>query len=255
MGWCPMTSQAHYVISERENSAQQETAGTSGPVTDRALLYSRLTWVVVGLAWLIALTALPNLPEIIPVHWNIYGEADGFAERFIGAISFPVLITLTAIILIIIPRFETMRYAFVQVRDIYSIISFSTICMLLCLEIISLLSSAGTDLPIAILFPMFLGLLFIVIGSLMPHVGRNTLIGFRLPWTLHDDVVWKETHERGGSAFVSAGVLIMVASPFAGKLALPLMLSIIMIATLYIVIFSYLRAKYRAPVTVPAKDH
>lgn len=112
-----------------------------------------------------------------------------FAGRFIGAIGLPVIITLTAIVLVVMPRFETMREAFDQARDIYSIVLFSTISMLLALGVITLLSSAGADLPIATLFPMLPGLLFIVIGSLIPHVGRNTLIGFCLPWTLRDDVM------------------------------------------------------------------
>jgi uncharacterized membrane protein len=54
---------------------------------------------VAGLSWIIAIVALPYLSETIPIHWNSYGEADGFAQRAHRAFSFSALITLTAVFL------------------------------------------------------------------------------------------------------------------------------------------------------------
>lgn len=241
-GWCPMAAAQQDTPGKDSSAPAGKTAG-SGPVASRAVLYSQLTWVVVGLSYLIALAALPHLPEIIPIHWNMYGEADGFAGRLTGAFGLPVIITLTAIILMVLPRFERMQDALDRAYDIYSIVIFSTVSMLLLLQIVTLLSSAGMDLPTAIIIPMLLGFLFIVLGSLMPYIGRNTTIGFRLPWTLRNERVWKETHERGGPVFVIAGVLVVLMSPVAGMWAMPLMLGVIVAASLYITIFSYRLAK------------
>jgi uncharacterized membrane protein len=254
LGWCPMTQSLKAGAKEAGPAMPQENAGTAGPVIGRAVLYSRLTWIVVGLSWCIAFAALPHLPEIIPIHWNMYGEADGFSSRLVGAFGLPVIITLTAIALMVLPRFESMRERFDQARDIYSIVIFSTLTMLLALEGATLLSSAGMDLPLVMIMPMLIGFLFIVIGSLMPYAGRNTTMGFRLPWTLRDDTIWKKTQERGGRAFVVAGVIIVLGSPLAGIWAVLLMLGIIGTAVLYITVWSYRLANPRLPGQVPAQD-
>lgn len=174
-----------------------ERATDAGPVARRALLFSRLILAGAGLSWIIALAALPFLPETIPVHWNIYGEADGFAGRLGGAFCLPVIITLTAVLLFVLPRFDRMRGTFQDSRDIYAIVSFSTVCLILGIQSVAMLSSTGMDVPVAIAFPVLLGFFFMVIGSLMPHIRRNTTIGIRLPWTIRDETVWKRTHERG----------------------------------------------------------
>jgi uncharacterized membrane protein len=243
MGWCPMAASVQKELPGRTTGIRPEKADATGPVAGRAVFYSRLTWVVVGLSYLIALAALPHLPEIIPIHWNMFGEADGFVSRLPGAFGLPLVITLTAVLLTFLPRFDSWRETLNLARDIYSIAVLSTVSMLLVLEVITLLSSAGMDLPVGILIPMLVGLFFIVIGGLMPHIGRNTIMGFRFPWTLSDERVWKKTHEHGGPVFVAAGVLVVLASPLAGIWAVPLMLGIVVTAGLYITIYSYRVAK------------
>jgi uncharacterized membrane protein len=98
-------------------------------------------------------------------------------------------------------------------------------------------------LPLTVVFPMLLGFFFIVVGSLMPHIRRNTTIGIRLPWTIRDETIWKKTHEHGGPVFVLAGVLIVLGSATAGTLAMPLAFGILVIAVLYITVWSYRLAR------------
>lgn len=243
MGWCPMAASLQRESSGGATGTPPKKADAIGPVAARALLYTRLTWVVVALSYLIAFAVLPYLPEIVAIHWNMFGEPDGFVGRLPGAFSFPVITTLVAVLLTFLPRFDTMRETLNLSRDIYAIAVFSTVSLTFVLETIVLLSSAGMDLPIAILAPMLIGLFFIVTGGLMPYIGRNTIMGFRFPWTLSDERVWKKTHEHGGQVFVAAGVLVVLLTPFAGIWAIPLMLGIMITAGLYIAVYSYHVAK------------
>ncbi|MDI6719878.1 MAG: DUF1648 domain-containing protein [Methanomicrobiales archaeon] len=91
---------------------QPGRAMAAGPADKRAMLFMRLTYVVAGLSWVVALFALPYLPETIPIHWNAYGQADGFASRLVGAFTFSAIITLTAVFLTVSPRFERWRHTF-----------------------------------------------------------------------------------------------------------------------------------------------
>lgn len=243
MGWCPMNDSAH---RDPKHDKGSNTPGNIDPISRRAAFFSFLTWGMVGLSYLVALIFLPSLPETIPVHWNLFGEADGFSSRFSGVFGLPVIITLTALLLWVLPRFEKMKQSLDKARDLYQIVIFSIISILLALEIVVLIFASGMKLPVAIIVPMLLGVLFIIIGSLLPYIGRNTTIGIRLPWTLRDDEVWKKTHERGGPAFVVAGALVILLSPIAGILAILLMLVILLVVILYVTIYSYRLAQSRS---------
>jgi len=69
-------------------------------------------------------------------------------------------------------------------------------------------------------------------------------MGFRLPWTLRDPVVWQRTHEYGGKVMVGAGALVVLSS-LAGIYAIFLMLAIILVSTGYVTVWSYRFAKER----------
>ena len=242
-GWCPMAAAAQQKEQDKQPLVPQAKAADAGPVAERAVLFSWLTFALVGIAWIVAIAALPFLPEVIPVHWNIYGDADGFTTRLIGAFSLPVIMTITGAILVIMPQFDRMRVTFDDSRDIYAIVIFATACLLFGLELATFASSAGMDLPVAVVLNVLLGAFFIVIGGLMPYIRRNTTVGFRLPWTIRSERVWDETHRHGGPVFVIAGVLIVLVSIIGGKGAMPLAFGILAIAIVYITAWSYRLAK------------
>ncbi|MDD1687540.1 SdpI family protein [Methanoregula sp.] len=244
MGWCPMEASIQYPVKNSAGDAQKKAAsGDSGPVARRSARFMRLAWGVVILSWLVAFLVLPHLPEVVPVHWDLNGEANGFSDRLTGTFMLPVFITFMTILFIVLPRFDSMQFTLEAFRDIYAIIIFATLSMLFGLEVIALLVAAGTDLPLVSLISALIGFLFIVMGSLMPHIGRNTTLGIRLPWTLASEEVWKKTHEHGGPVFVVAGVLVVLGSIVAGIWAIALMLVVVIAATLYIGVWSYRLAK------------
>lgn len=238
-GWCPMAAAAQKNTGREKSAELQVRSDDPGPVARRAVLFSRLTYAVVVLAWIVAIAALPYLPETIPVHWNMYGEADGFAGRLTGAFALPAIMTLTLLLLIVLPRFDAMRVTFDDSRDIYAIITFAAVSLLLGVEVTTLLSSSGMNLPMGTVFPVLLGFFFIVIGGLMPYLRRNTTAGIRLPWTIRSERVWDETHRHGGPVFVIAGVLMVLASAVAGAWGMPVSLGILLAATVYVTVWSY----------------
>jgi len=240
MGWCPMEASARYPVKSATGVApNKDNAGDGGPVARRSARFMRLTWAVVILSWIIAFLALPHMPEVVPVHWGLHGEANGFSDRLSGTFGLPAVITLIMVLLLVLPRYNSVKFSLIAFQDIYAIIIFTTISMFFCIEVMALLTAMGAVLPVVTIFSMLIGFLFIVMGSLMPHIGRNTTMGIRLPWTLRSEEVWKKTHEHGGPVFVVAGVLVVLGSIVAGIWAMALMLVVVIAATLYIVVWSH----------------
>jgi len=218
-------------------------ARDAGPAARRELLFTRMAWVVTGLSYILALAVLPVLPDIIPVHWNYAGVPDAFGEKFPSVFTLPVILTLVMVLTQVLPRYKQMRAPAIGSRDLYAIIVFSAACIVLAVQAVTLANAAGLMIPIVTIIPMLLGVIFIVLGSLLPFVGPNRAMGIRLPWTLKDERNWKMTHERGGPVFMGAGILIVLGSPFTGIWAIALMLGVLCVTLIYITYYSYRLSK------------
>ncbi|MGE4565143.1 MAG: SdpI family protein [Victivallaceae bacterium] len=57
-----------------------------------------------------------------------------------------------------------------------------------------------------------MGLLFIVIGNLMPKLKTNPWAGIRIKWTMADPEIWYKTHRWSGRLWMIGGALLTVAS-------------------------------------------
>jgi uncharacterized membrane protein len=244
MGWCPMHAAVQQPADSRTGYAWKTAGrGDGGSVAQRSARFMRLAWGVVTLSWIVAILVLPYLPEIIPIHWGLHGEPNGFADRITGTLGLPVITTLIMVLLLVLPRFDSVQISLMPFRDSYAIIILATVSMIFCIEVMTLGIAMGICLPVVTIISILIGVLFIVMGSLMPHIGRNTTMGIRLPWTLASDEIWQKTHEYGGKVFVASGVLVVLGSFIAGIWAIALMLVIIFGSTLYICIWSYRLAK------------
>jgi uncharacterized membrane protein len=82
----------------------------------------------------------------------------------------------------------------------------------MCVLHVGILGSAlGWPLPVARLTPVSIGVLFLLLGSLLPRFRSNFFFGIRTPWTLSSETVWTRTHQVGGYAMALVGLLLIVA--------------------------------------------
>jgi len=250
MGWCPMQAATRYPVQGAvDETPRKAIPDDGGPVARRSARFMRLTWGVVILSWIVAFLTIPHLPDVIPIHWGLHGEPNGFTDRLTGALGVPAIITLIMILMLILPRFDSVQFSLAPFRDIYALIILATISMTFCIELMTLAIALGIGLPVVSIISILIGILFIVMGALMPHIGRNTMMGIRLPWTLTSEEVWKKTHDYAGPLFTGAGISVVIGGLIAGTWALAVMLVIILGVTVYICIWSYRLAK-RCPTEV-----
>ena len=69
-----------------------------------------------------------------------------------------------------------------------------------------------SDVPIDLnrLVFVFLGILLIVTGNIMPKVRKNSLMGLRTPWSMKNETTWKKSQRFGGISLMITGVLILL---------------------------------------------
>jgi uncharacterized membrane protein len=84
-----------------------------------------------------------------------------------------------------------------------------------------------------------LAILFYIVGIMFKYVEPNLSIGIRTPWTIANDDVWHKTHKLGSKLFKIAAFICLLGI-IMPQYALYFVLLPIIIASLYLVLYSYL---------------
>jgi uncharacterized membrane protein len=156
----------------------------------------------------------PSLPNTIPTHFNIKGEADGFGGRdsiFLGPGILSAVGLFTFFLLSNIKNFDPKRFKNEDDGMFKKFALFMVIFMSL-LGLIITYSATDHSLNITKVLLPFLGLVFSVLGWYMPKLHQNYFAGFKLPWTLENVDNWNETHKVAGTVWMFGGWFQVIAT-------------------------------------------
>ena len=184
----------------------------------------------------------PSLPDTIPIHFNLKGEADGFGGRdsiFLGPGIMAATGLFTFFLLSNIKNFDPKRYRAID-DGMFKKFALFVVAFLSVLGLIITYSATNHSVNITkILLPM-MGLSFSVLGWYMPKIHQNYFAGFKLPWTLDNEANWNETHKVAGTVWLYGGFFQAIAAiTLSSKLGF---ISFMIAATIMVVIptiFSY----------------
>ena len=168
------------------------------------------TSILILLSSLVGCVFWYQLPEKMPTHFNLLGQADGYNHKVFAIFGLPALMLLMHWLLLFLmikdPKSSNISSK-IQVL-IYWIIPFVS-----CLSMISIFGeSLGYSMMSGLLAQIFMGVVMIVIGNYLPKTHRNYIIGIRLPWTLENDGNWRKTHRLAGKIWVLGGLLLFLNS-------------------------------------------
>jgi uncharacterized membrane protein len=187
-----------------------------------------------------------NLPERIVTHWNFAGEPDGYGSGQTQAIVFPLLTIGMYILFLLLPYLDPKKERYEQFAKIYHIFKNIILALLAIVYFIMGLNGLGYNLPVSIIMPSLIGLLFIIMGNYLAKLKLNWFIGIRTPWTLSSEEVWNKTHRFGGKMFILAGLLLIAEPllPNSFKLAVFIIaMTIIIVGTIGYSYVVYLKEK------------
>jgi uncharacterized membrane protein len=87
--------------------------------------------------------------------------------------------------------------------------------------------------------PVLLGLLFIVMGFVLPRLEPNWFMGIRTPWTLSSRRSWVASQRVGRWVMIAAGALMIAAGAVGRPWALRVAIALLLIGMIATVAFSY----------------
>ncbi len=200
-----------------------------------------------------------QLPESIPIHYNLSGTAD----RFVSSSSYEVLLlcsgSLLGFMFIKLISFIIVKFTLSLQESnsktsylVMNAVTFFTVLLSSILSIYFLLVSANIQtLHTNTLFNIsnfVLGLLAIVIGNYMPKFRPSRFSGFRTGATLSDETVWLKTQRFAARSWIIGGIALIVLS--VAFSSAPLIFTLVLSPLIYIMmtavpfVYSYRLLKF-----------
>ncbi|MGK0413309.1 MAG: putative membrane protein [Polaribacter sp.] len=184
-----------------------------------------------------------QLPEKVPMHWNIKGEIDRYGEKM-ELIIIPILLPLLVyIIFLVVPKIDPKNKLNKMGNKLQTIkVLLTTFMSILALFIIYAAKNQSFANPNYII--LLIGVLYIILGNYFKTIKANYFIGIRTPWTLENETVWKKTHKLGGKLWFVGGIIVVLTSLILDKEPnVTVFLIITGIITIIPIVYSYILFK------------
>lgn len=201
-------------------------------------------WILVLLPLPVCLIALPFLPELIPAHYDINWTVDRWGSKY-ETLIFPAMNLIMAAIFFFSARYSAKREA--NPRSAVKVCYITGISCCLFFDVLSgiflymdfnSVEQLAPPLDITKLVFALMGVMFIVIGLIMPRQQMNSVFGIRTRSSMASPYLWRVSQLFGGVAFAVAGVLSILCCIFtSGMTCMMICIGSIAIASIAASIF------------------
>jgi uncharacterized membrane protein len=184
--------------------------------------------------------AWPHLGPVVPIHFGLGGQADGFAPKGMGLLLLPAMALFTPFLIAGILRLDPRKDHIEASMPALRTVLVSTSVFLAFVHGLVLHAALGNSVLSERAMFVAMGALFVAIGSALPGLRSNYFAGIRTPWTLQSERVWDRTHRVAGRAFAAAGIVVILAGlllPAAWALALSVVA--LLVGSMVPVVLSY----------------
>lgn len=173
-----------------------------------------------------------QLPDPMPTHFGVDGQADGWSSKGFAVFGLPLFLLGVHLLCIFATKTDPKSKN-------YSEKLFGLILWLI--PVLSVLVNGavyayalGYTMNITKYVMMFVAVLFIILGNYLPKCRHNYTLGVKLPWTLADENNWNATHRMAGYLWILGGVVLLVNAFFFNMyIFLVVILMMVIIPTVY----------------------
>ncbi len=203
-----------------------------------------LMWYIVAAPFVYLAIIYGDLPEQIPIHYNLKGEVDGWGHKrtlwvlpIVGPLLTMVILTRMVPLLDFENKIEKMGKNFNRMN--LAIVGAMSALMLYFIH-----QAGKEDLGDLNALLIIFGILYTFLGNYLFSVRQNRLVGIRTPWTLRSESVWRKTNRLAGRLWFWGGMVIALLGFFLPKTwAIPFFLGATILLCLIPAYYSYRCAK------------
>jgi uncharacterized membrane protein len=182
-----------------------------------------------------------NLPDSVPIHWDIEGDIDRYGDKS-ELILIPILLPLLIYVIFTIVPLIDPKGKIQQMGNKYFMLKTAMTVFMSILAMIIIYAVKNESLYNPNYIILLIGVLLMILGNYFKTLRANYFIGIRTPWTLENQTVWKETHKLAGKIWFIGGLVIIVSSLLLDKEAnFRLFIGTIIVISLIPVIYSFFK--------------
>src|ERR1035437_6139383 len=206
-------------------------------------LKESIFWILILIPFVYLTTIWSELPKVIPTHFDLSGNPNGWSDKNGLIILIGLLEIGTYLLMLFIPFFDPKKKIQQMGDKYYSLRLLMTLLMSIISFYLLNVSSKGVISPNLLIG--LIGGFDAVFGNYLQTVKQNYFIGIRTPWALENDQTWKKTHRLAGRLWIEGGLLIILISIFSRNgYALGILFAIVTFIIVIIpIIYSYTEFK------------
>ncbi len=197
-----------------------------------------------------------SLPDMMTTHWGADGVADGTGSKAFAVFAMPTILLAVNLLCFLGTALDKKNHnqnpkAMGIIFWIMPVISWAVNGAMYAIAL-------GKTWSSTLFMPILFGVLFMVLGNMMPKVTQNKTLGIKLFWTLYNEENWNKTHRLAGKLWVAGGFLslLMVFLPTKAMIAAVLAITLAMILVPVFYSYSIYRNHLKAGIVyeIPAKE-
>lgn len=186
-----------------------------------------------------------QMPDSLNIHWGADGNPDGTTAKA-AAVFLPSL-SLFAINCLCLFLSYLDKKSWEHNRKAMGVVFWIIPCLSFLCNAMIFGAALGFTWNIIRLLPLLMGLMFAVIGNLMPKVRQNSSLGIKLYWTLGNEENWNKTHRLAGKLWFIGGLLLMLCVLLPVNALMVAMIAIFLVMIALPTLYSYrLYRKHKA---------
>ena len=194
------------------------------------------------------------LPDTVAAHFGIDGTPDRYGSKY-EAFLFPAIILVITLLYFLYRKFQEKSSKEDNDRTARNLDILDTVILIvmvlfnaLCVFLLTMMKHPATmknkENMIFVIISTVIGVLFILLGNILPKTKPNSFVGVRLSWCMDSDEHWYITNRNCGIAMVLAGICTVIAGLIVrnGTYIIYMILSLILFLTVA-TIYSYVIIK------------
>ena len=216
-----------------------------------------IMWIMAFIPLIITVILYGSLPEKVPMQFDINWNVDRYGHRSELIYACAAFLLMPLLFSAFIRNFEQKaagtddekaKAGYMSNIKVVTIIGIITsvvltvtyICILIFL--FKTISNTGTGLSFDPTKPILimLGILFMVLGNILPKTRRNSVVGLRCSWTYYNDVTWQKSNRFAALLIIALGAFtIGMAMIMPAMIVISVMMGALFLITIVSLIYAY----------------
>ena len=196
----------------------------------------KILWGMFFFHIVMTLFFIKNINTEMAIHYDISGKADKYGSKYTLLLypAFNLIGTAFWSLLIWIYQKKGKKAKnekeLVEVennRTVLAIVGIINSALFASLQVVAVVNATNIESRSYInahrISGILLGIMLVILGNVLPKTERNSLVGFRVKWTLFNDTTWKKSNCFAAWSSIFTGMIIIIFSITLEGILIPLL--------------------------------